>query len=305
MKDILLEIFYILSGIVSIIAAVYAYKNKKDCLRLGTAAFWGIFGIIFIIGRWIPSYIVGILILIMGLISALNKVGYGKLINSEENFRLKAAAKLKNKIFIPALTIGIVAFLVTFLFKWLGGIVGLGIGSVLATIIAFPLIKAKPEEFTYDGSRLLLCVGTASILPQLLAALGSLFNKAGVGEVISSGISGIIVKGDIFAGVVAYCVGMAIFTMIMGNAFAAFTVITAGIGMPFVYSQGANPAIAGMLALTAGYCGTLLTPMAANFNVVPAALLGTKNKNEVIIAQAPVAIALLISHIILMYFWAF
>jgi len=104
---------------------------------------------------------------------------------------------------------------------------------------------------------------------------------------------------------VVYCLGMAIFTMIMGNAFAAFAVITAGIGIPFVFSQGANPAIAGILGLTAGYCGTLLTPMGANFNIVPAAIMEMENKNGVILAQIPVAGAMLLVHILLMYFWAF
>ena len=98
---------------------------------------------------------------------------------------------------------------------------------------------------------------------------------------------------------------MALFTMIMGNAFAAFSVITVGIGIPFVFSQGANVAIAGALALTAGYCGTLLTPMGANFNIMPAALLEIEDKNAIIKNQAPVALALLFAHIILMYFLAF
>ena len=51
----------------------------------------------------------------------------------------------------------------------------------------------------------------------------------------------------------------------------------------------------------AGYCGTLLTPMAANFNILPAALLELKDKNAVIKAQAPIAIILLVTHIFLMY----
>jgi len=76
--------------------------------------------------------------------------------------------------------------------------------------------------------------------------------------------------------------------------------------VPFVLAQGANPAIAGALALTAGFCGTLLTPMAANFNIVPTAILEMKDKkNGVIKYQAPVAIVMLIIHIILMYTWAF
>ena len=54
---------------------------------------------------------------------------------------------------------------------------------------------------------------------------------------------------------------MVLFTMLMGNAFA-FTVITASIGIPFVIAQGGDPIVAGALAMTGGFCGTLLTPMA-------------------------------------------
>ena len=148
-------------------------------------------------------------------------------------------------------------------------------------------------------------MGPTSMLPQLLVALGVLFTNAGVGDVISNMISGVVPADSRFFGVVAYVLGMAIFTMIMGNAFAAFSVITAGIGIPFVLSQGADPAIVGALALTAGYCGTLLTPMAANFNIVPAALLEAKDQYSVIKYQAPVAIVLLAIHIFVMYTFAF
>ena len=144
-------------------------------------------------------------------------------------------------------------------------------------------------------------MGSFTVLPQLLASLGALFTAAGVGDKISSIISGVIPSGNILAGVIAYCVGMALFTMIMGNAFAAFSVITVGVGVPFVFAQGGDPIVCSVLALTAGYCGTLLTPMAANFNVLPAALLELKDKNAVIKAQAPIAIILLLVHILLMY----
>ena len=85
--------------------------------------------------------------------------------------------------------------------------------------------------------------------------------------------------------------------MLMGNAFAAFTVITASIGIPLV--------IAGALAMTGGFCGTLITPMAANFNTLPVALLEMKDEFGVIKAQLPVALLLIVAHIALMYFWAF
>jgi uncharacterized membrane protein len=67
-------------------------------------------------------------------------------------------------------------------------------------------------------------------------------------------------------------------------------------------TQGANPAIASALALTAGYCGTLLTPMDANFNIVPCSILEIKDKKYGIIKfQVPMAIVLLGIHIVLMY----
>jgi uncharacterized membrane protein len=98
---------------------------------------------------------------------------------------------------------------------------------------------------------------------------------------------------------------MALFTVIMGNGFAAFSVITVGIGLPFLILQGANPVVVGALGLTAGYCGTLITPMAANFNIMPAALLETKDKYVIIKSQLPMAGVLLVLHIVLMYVLAF
>lgn len=301
LKVILLEGIYIIAGLVAFVAAIYALKDKKHPHRIATALFWGIFGIIFIIGKYIPANIIGVMILVMGVISAMKKVVAGSLENDKESLREEREKLLGNKIFIPALAIGITAFAVAQAIPKLGGLVGLGAGAILATLLCMGITKAKPQQFGYDGSRMLMQVGAASILPQLLTALGALFNEAGVGEVIAKGIGGAIPDGNILFGVIAYCVGMAIFTIIMGNAFAAFAVITAGIGMPFVYAHGGNPAIIGILALTAGYCGTLMTPMAANFNIVPAAILEMKDKNKVMITQVPVAASLLVVHIILMY----
>ncbi|HGH5481294.1 TPA: DUF979 family protein, partial [Staphylococcus pseudintermedius] len=65
------------------------------------------------------------------------------------------------------------------------------------------------------------------------------------------------------------------------------------------------PTIVGALAMTGGFCGTLLTPMAANFNTLPVALLEMKDELAVIKAQAPMAIMLIVVHIILMYILAF
>jgi len=185
------------------------------------------------------------------------------------------------------------------------GTVAIGISAVCALVLTFILTKATPKELLEDTNRMYQSIGAFAILPQLLASLGVLFTTAGVGDKISSIISNVIPTGNALIGVATYCIGMALFTIIMGNAFAAFAVITVGIGVPFVYAIGGDPLVCGTLALTAGYCGTLLTPMAANFNMLPAALLEMKDKNAVIKVQAPIALTLLVVHIVLMYVWGF
>jgi uncharacterized membrane protein len=304
MVKTLLELMYIAGGIVSILTGIYAFTDKGHPKRLGTALFWTIFGFIFIFGGMINPVIVGGLLLVLGGLTITKNVGFGTQVNADEAYRNKKSEIIGNKLFIPAISIGVVAFSVA-QFTSLGGLVGLGIAAVVSLALTMFFTKENPKYIAYDSSRLLQQMGAAVILPQLLGSLGALFTKAGVGAVIASMMGTVVPEGNKLAGVVIYCLAMAIFTMIMGNAFAAFAVITAGIGLPFVINSGANPAIVGALGLTAGYCGTLLTPMAANFNIVPAAVLEMKNKNGVILAQLPMALTLLVIHMGIMYFWAF
>ncbi|CEI73054.1 MULTISPECIES: DUF979 domain-containing protein [Romboutsia] len=305
--NISLEIFYALMGILMIVIAIKSYKTIDSNKRFGTALFWVLISIPFIFGKLIPSNVIGLILVASSLLTLTKQVVFAKYETPSEEFGQKQSEKLGNKIFMPSLVLALVAVLVAMALKDFGSSsqFAIGAGSVVALIAAFILTKAKPSTTVTDSARLLQQMGPASMLPQLLVALGALFTQAGVGEVISNIISGVVPADSRFFGVVAYVLGMAIFTMIMGNAFAAFAVITAGIGVPFVLSQGADPAIVGALALTAGYCGTLLTPMAANFNIVPAALLDMKKQYDVIKYQAPVAIILLVIHIFAMYFLAF
>lgn len=305
--NISLEIFYALMGILMIVIAIKSYKTIDNNKRFGTALFWVLISIPFIFGKLIPSNVIGLILVASSLLTLTKQVVFAKYENPSEEFGQKQSEKLGNKIFMPSLVLALVAVIVAMALKNFGSSsqFAIGAGSLVALIAAFILTKAKPSTTVTDSARLLQQMGPASMLPQLLVALGALFTQAGVGEVISNIISGVVPVDNRFLGVVAYVLGMAIFTMIMGNAFAAFAVITAGIGVPFVLSQGADPAIVGALALTAGYCGTLLTPMAANFNIVPAALLEMKKQYDVIKYQAPVAIILLVIHIFAMYFLAF
>jgi uncharacterized membrane protein len=148
---------------------------------------------------------------------------------------------------------------------------------------------------------LLELLGWAIILPQSLAGLGGIFAKAGVGEEVAQLVAAALPMTDPLAAVVAYCGGMVLFTVMMGNAFAAFPIITLGIGLPFIVkAHGGNPAIMGALGMLSGYCGTLLTPMAANFNIVPVRLLELKSDFAVIRAQAPFAVAIWIFNVVVM-----
>ncbi|RDY25409.1 DUF979 domain-containing protein [Romboutsia weinsteinii] len=305
--DISLELFYVAMGLLMLVIAFKSLKTIGDNRKYGTFAFWVLISLPFMLGKVLPANVVGAILIASSLLTVSKQVVFAKYDMPSEEFGQQQSEKIKNKIFLPSLVLAFAAVAVAMGLKNFGSSsqFAIGVGSIVALISAFMIAKPKVSTTVEDGARMLQQMGPASMLPQLLVALGALFTQAGVGVVISDMISGVVPVDSRFFGVVAYVLGMAIFTLIMGNAFAAFSVITAGIGIPFVLAQGANPAIVGALALTAGYCGTLLTPMAANFNIVPAALLETKNQYSVIKYQAPVALILLVLHIFAMYFLAF
>lgn len=318
------ELIYMICGIVSIITGIRALKNKESAV--GTCTFWVLVGIIFGFGGYIVKYvtnggaIIGGLLLILGLLTLTKQVKIGEFSPATDEERRANADKIGWKIFIPSVLLGVLAvFMSEFKrFKFVGGVKDgkdiifgfttaqvLGISSLIALVVAFLIAKPKLEEVKEDTSRLLMQVGASSLLPQLLGALGAVFAAAGVGTIIGNFAGGIVGGGGRLAGVLAYCVGMVVFTMIMGNAFAAFTVITLGVGIPFVIALGGNPAIVGALGLTCGYCGTLITPMGANFNIVPASILEIKDKYKIIKTQLPMALALILVHVVLMLVLAF
>lgn len=300
------EIIYALCGLVSLDAAYRGLKNEKA--KYGTALFWTLLGIIFIFGKWIPYMVTGGMLCVMGILTATKQVQMGKFKESTKEERTSANKNIKSLIFIPAATVGVMAVLLSFVKiegATLNGAVMIGIACLVALTIAILICRPKLSETRENTSRLLMQVGASCLLPQLLGALGTLFTEAGVGDVISGMISNVVPAGNIMVGVILYCAGMVIFTMIMGNGFAAFSVITVGIGVPFVILQGGDPTVVGALGMTCGFCGTLMTPMAANFNIVPCAVLETDDKWTVIKAQLPMALTLIVIHVILMLVLAF
>ena len=309
--QIVAEFFYTLIGLVFALVGVKALRDPGAQKKETTAAFWFVLAFTFILGNYLPKWITGLCVIALAVLTAINGVRQSANDVPDPKAVRASADKLGYKVFIPALCLALVAVVAATLggsvpsLNWLTANNAIGVSSVIALIVALVLFKANPAYIVKDGTRLMDNVGPIGILPQLLSALGALFTAAGVGTVIANGVSAIIPEGSKLIACAVYCIAMALFTIIMGNGFAAFSVITVGIGIPFLIAQGANPIVVGALGLTAGYCGTLCTPMAANFNIMPAALLEVKDKYAIIKSQLPVAIIMLVIHIALMYFFAF
>lgn len=297
-NDKLLELLFMVMGFMCLYVASKHLKNWRNPLSRTSFFFWGVLGTILAFGRFIPSMIVGILILLM-TIPAIGK----KVVPYKQLTHAKAAKPFKNqgpKIFIPATMIGIVAILCS-LFTSISSLVGIGLGVIGSLIILHGYSKKNTlAVFLEDGSTMLENVGPLSILPMLLASLGVVYTQAGVGDVIAAGIQTIVPKGNLFVGVVILAAGMVIFTMLMGNSFASITVMLVGVGYPFLLSYGVDPVI-GMVALSCGSCGTLMTPMAANFNIVPVTILEMKDNYGVIKNQIVVALCLFVFQVAYMY----
>lgn len=313
-----LEMIYYITGLLVAGVAVLSFRDKKNPRRFLTGLFWGIYAVTFIFGKVIPPLYMGIMAISMAVIAGFGGVrlgSYGKLSDAESAGRAK---KLGNWLFVPALLIPLITIIGTMGLKdvTIGGLalldkgnitlVSLGAACILALLAALVKTGDSPLQSVRESRRLLDAIGWATVLPQMLATLGGLFAVAGVGQAVSTLVSSAIPVDNKFMVVFAYTIGMALFTMIMGNAFAAFPVMTAGIGLPLiVLLHGGNPAVLAAIGMFSGYCGTLMTPMAANFNIVPAALLNLPDQNSVIKVQIPTAIMLLTVNVFLMYFLVF
>ncbi|MBU7316880.1 DUF979 domain-containing protein [Paenibacillus oleatilyticus] len=312
-----LEYVYYVAAVFLIVIAGLSLKDTSNPRRLLTAAFWALFAISFAFGKLIPPMYMGIIVIVMAVIAGFGGVRPGKHKQVADEERAASAAKYKNKLFLPILMIPLLTLIGATLLKdvTIGGLrlldksnvtlAALGVACVLAFVAAITLTKQKSIVPVKESRRLLDSIGWAAVLPQTLASLGALFSAAGVGKVIAELVGSSIPVDNRLLVVAAYSIGMAVFTMIMGNAFAAFPVMTAGIGLPLLVGMhGANPAVMSAIGMLSGYCGTLMTPMGANFNIVPAALLDLP-KYSVIKAQVPTALILLAANIVLMYVLAF
>ncbi|MFD2368258.1 DUF979 domain-containing protein [Pseudoduganella sp. GCM10020061] len=310
-----LDYFYLVLGAMLLIVAAMTATDKSNPKRYTTALFWAMYAAIYLAGEAMPHVIAGAIMVAMALVAGFGGVSHGKPQVPPEQERRASAARLGNKLLIPALTIPVVTLIGSTLFKDVefGGIpvleqqhltlVSLGCGALLAVIGACWLTRSTPLQGMRESRRMIDAISWAVVLPHLLAVLGLLFAQAGVGKAVAFLTTSYIPMESQLVAVAVYCIGMALFTVIMGNGFAAFPVMAAGVGIPVLIGVfGANPAVIAAIGMFSAYCGTLMTPMAANFNIIPAALLELPDKYGVIKAQIPTALGILAANIVLLYF---
>jgi uncharacterized membrane protein len=310
-----LELFYVLAGsFLALVSARALLSPGARLQRAGAALFWAMLAACFLFGRLLPPLVVGYLVLAMVLIAALGALRPPAA--TEEAPRAERAAhaqRLGNRIFWPALVIPATAVIGSLSFARIhlgslrlvdpaeAALVSLSLGALLALGSGTRLTHAPVRLPLAGGADLLSTIGWALLLPQALAALGGIFARAGMGPLVAGMVERLLPVHGPTVSVVAYCVGMLLFTMCLGNAFAAFAVITGGIGLPLIVARhGGNPAIMGAIGMLAGYCGTLVTPLAANFNLVPVMLLQLRDEHAVIKAQLPIAAVLFVFNVALM-----
>ncbi len=313
-----LQWIYWLVGAYLSVLTWQGFFDRGNPRRIGTALFWGLLALMFLVGERLPPAVVGATVVMLALLAGFGGLGRGRHAESSAEEKHSEAARLGNRLFWPALLIPLVTVLGALVLKKasIAGVllldqqnttlVALGLACTIAIAAACRLTRQSPLSAVEQSRRLLDAIGWAALLPLLLAALGSVFSATGVGEAVAAIVRELIPVQNRFVVVLAYALGMAAFTMIMGNAFAAFPVMTAGIGLPLLVKlHGADAASMGAIGMLSGYCGTLMTPMAANFNLVPAALLELDDPHGVIRAQIPTALCLLSANIALMYFIIF
>ncbi|WP_166036682.1 DUF979 domain-containing protein [Sphingosinicella sp. YJ22] len=315
---ITMQWIYTLVGVMFAAFALLSALDRSNGKRFGNAAFWGLMALSLLAGSWLGDFANGLLVLGLAGLAGFGFIGRSNPPTTSDEERAAWSDRLGNKLFLPALIIPVTAIVGTLLYTYTPlkdaghfeakreTYMFLVIGVLLALAVIFAWLRPPASAPLQEGRRLIDAIGWAAVLPQMLAALGVVFAAAGVGEIIGGATRAAIPEGSIFLTVAVFGIGMALFTMIMGNAFAAFPVMVAAIGVPLlIQTYGGDAAVVGAIGMLAGFCGTLMTPMAANFNIVPAALLELKDRNGVIKAQIGTALPLLAVNILFIWWFAF
>ena len=202
-RDLILEFAYYIAGVIFFLSAFYVYRSDSKT-RLGATIFWSLLGVIFAFGSYLPPFIVGVLLVVMAILTVTKQVTTPSLHTVSDAVKEERAKRYGLWIFLPSLTLALVAVLLVYNVKGLGGQAPLVIGGLISLAVALIMLRPKPKE-VYDGTtQMTLQMGVTIILPQLLAALGVIFTKAQVGTLISTAVASVVPAENRLLGVVAY-----------------------------------------------------------------------------------------------------
>src|SRR3712207_5017495 len=284
------HVLYLVGAMFAAFAVLGAF-DRTNPKRFGNAAFWGLFALSLIAGSRLGDLANGCIVLALAALAGLKLIGRGASETSEAD-RAASGERIGNALFVPILIVLLIAVTGTLLYLYTPlyetglfeknreTFILLCAGVLIALALIFAWLKPPPLAPLQEGRRLMDAVGWAAVLPIMLAALGVVLADTGVGRTIGGLILTVIPEGSVLPAVIAFGLGMALFTILTGNAFAAFPVMATAIGVPLlIQNYGGDPAIGGAIGLLAGFCRAPMTPLAANVNLVPAALLELKDQN--------------------------
>ncbi len=225
----------------------HVMARQSNPRRLTTGLFWGLYGLLFLLGDWTYQWVgdkrsvniaVGVAVVALALIAGFGGVRLGSYHQRTQQERTASATRPGNRLFYPALAIPVVTVIGVLLFNnlpsWQVRVFGPGnhatlitlfsmtAGTLIGLMMAIRMTRENVAQPLQEARRLLDSVGWAFILPQILAVLGLLFTSAGVGSSIARLTEHYLAVDSRFVAVAVYTIGMALLTMIMGNAFAAF-----------------------------------------------------------------------------------
>ena len=179
----LLELTYIVIGCQFLHTAYCSYKDKTNPVRYGTAGFWALLGISFIGGSYLPSILIGVIVVLLALLTLFKQVRIGTLPSLDEVKANFEAKRLKNKIFIPVMLMALIALVLAKVIPEFSKI-AISLAAFFATISLLLITKSHPKSLLVENNRMVQQVSTSGIVPQLLGALGAIFTVAGVGDLM-------------------------------------------------------------------------------------------------------------------------
>ena len=299
--------FWLLAALFGVVSVVCLQRNAW-----WRGTFWLTLGGLFVLAPHLPPVWTGALVLLSSVLAFTansERLSDADAKLGEANAAERSLA-LGNKLLKPAIALPLLSVAITLILRAIHGhvgfdfalndapLIGLSFAAIIVLLVACIDLRFAPHNSAILGARVLNQIGWPVLLPMLLAILGAIYAKSGVGDALAVHLNGVFPTDNRYACVALFGVSMALLTMLLGNAFAAFPVVLAAVGIPLVVNlHHGDPIVMSAVGMLCGYCGTLMTPLAANFNLVPVVLLDIEDRNAVIKAQIPTALWLLAGNV--------